>query len=158
MLERVEGKVIKRINGLEDLSYQDRLRQLGLFSLYKISQQCVQLSEGRMWRRCVARLFSVMSRDVTRGKWHNLNHKRVPLNIRKGFIYLWEEWHRLLWNEGSPLFWSSKAIWTQSWGTWSCVTWFEKGAWTRQIWDCPSSLNHSVILWRLHSGGPVTFS
>lgn len=33
MLERVEGRVNKMINGLEDLSYQDRLRQLGLFSL-----------------------------------------------------------------------------------------------------------------------------
>lgn len=33
MLERVEGRVNKMINGLEALSYQDRLRQLGLFSL-----------------------------------------------------------------------------------------------------------------------------
>lgn len=48
VLERVEGRVIKRFNGLEGLSYQDRLRQLGLFSLRNISQQCLQLSEGRM--------------------------------------------------------------------------------------------------------------
>lgn len=38
MLERVEGRVNKMINGLEDLSYQDGPRQLGLFSLDNI--QC----------------------------------------------------------------------------------------------------------------------
>lgn len=47
----------------------------------------MQLSEGRMQRRCEAKLFSVMSHDVTRGKWHNLNHKRVSLNIRKFFLW-----------------------------------------------------------------------
>ena len=35
LLERIQRKATKRIHGMEHLSYEDKLRELGMFSLEK---------------------------------------------------------------------------------------------------------------------------
>ncbi|GAB0177744.1 translation initiation factor IF-2-like [Grus japonensis] len=89
------------IKVLEYLSYEERLRELGtvrsreekaqrdLINMYKY------LKGG--WKEDVARLFSVVPSDRTRGDGHKVEHRRFPLSIRKHFfpVRVTEHWHKL---------------------------------------------------------------
>jgi len=101
LLERVRQRTTEMSRGLEHLSYEERLRELGLFSLKKrrlrgdLINACKYLKDGCQGDG--ARLFSVVPGDRTRGNGHKLKHGKFQLKTRKNFFPLrvTEPWNRL---------------------------------------------------------------
>ena len=107
------------MKGLEHLSYEERLKELALFSLEQgrlggdLINVYKYLRSGCEEDR--ARLFSS---DRNRGNGHKLEHKRLHVNISKPFftVRVTQHGHRLPRKVvQSPSLEIFKGIWTKSW-------------------------------------------
>jgi len=101
LLERLQRRETKMIRGLEHLSYEDRLRELGLFSLEKSRLRgdltaAIQYPKGA-YRKDGEGLFTRAYSDRARGNGSKVKEGRFRSDIRNKFFTLRvvRHWHRL---------------------------------------------------------------
>lgn len=97
-MERVQWRATKMFRGLEQLSYEERIGELGLFSLKKIKLRGINaykyLKSGCY--KDGARFLSLLPSDRRRVSGHRPKHRKFHLNMGKNFtVREMEQWNRL---------------------------------------------------------------
>jgi len=101
LLEQAQRRATKMIQGLEHLSYDERLRELGLFSLEKRRLQGDFIEAFQYlkaaYRKEEKNLFSKACCDRTRSNGFKLKEGRFKLDIRQKYftIRVVKHWNRL---------------------------------------------------------------